>query len=125
MLASIKRLAKVTGMDAERLAELDILHQDINRLKEIRDDLAHKVWAVRGNEMSFSNAHVSRYLREADFEIYTIDELNELARYAPHLSERALNIFPGAVSRGGDYRFLPKEKPARLTVRPTVLPRLS
>ena len=114
MLASIKRLAKVTGMDDERLAELEALHQDINGLKDIRDDLAHKVWAVRGNEMSFSNAHVSRYLHEADFEIYTIDELNELARYAPHLSERALNIFPGAVSRAGDYKFVPKENPARL-----------
>ena len=85
-----QRIANVTGMDQERLAELDELHQDIRALKDIRDDLAHKVWAVRNDEMSFTNYYVSRRVDVADFEIYTIAELNELARYAPHLSERAL-----------------------------------
>jgi hypothetical protein len=67
--------------------------------------------------MAFTNYYVSRRVDVADIEIYTIEELNELARYAPHLSERALNLFPGVAYQVGDYKFIPREKPARLRAK--------
>ncbi len=101
MLSAIKRLAMVTGMAADEFAVLEELHRQIIALKSIRDNVAHKIWAVRGEEMSFSNAHVSRFEDSAEFDVYTVAELNELARYAPHLSERALDLFPNTIARGG------------------------
>jgi hypothetical protein len=114
MLSSIKRVANLTRLDEERLAQLDELHQDIRAFKDIRDNLAHRVWAVRNEEMCFTNYYTGRRMDVADFEIYTIAELNELARYAPHLSERALKLFPEATPQGDDYKFTPRAKPARL-----------
>jgi hypothetical protein len=115
MLSAIKRLAIVNGMDKATFAALEELHRQIDVLKCVRDDVAHKIWAVRGEEMSFSNSHVSRLEDSADFSIYTITELNELARYAPYLSERMLNFFPGTIARGGP---LPsRDIPARLVKR--------
>jgi hypothetical protein len=83
MLSAIKRLAKVSDMDEGTFKDLERLCQDIENLKSIRDDAAHKVWAVRGREMSFSNYYISRLEGAAEFITYTIDELNDLARYAP------------------------------------------
>jgi hypothetical protein len=115
MLAAIKRVARVSGMSGPEYAALEELHRQIGVFKDVRDNTAHKIWAVRGREMSFSNAHVSRFQDSAEFAVYTIEELNELARYAPYLSERALDFFPKTVARGG--RLPSREIPLRL--RPT------
>jgi transposase InsO family protein len=50
--------------------------------------------------MSFSNAYVSRREDVADFAVYSIGELNELARYAPTLSHWAPDLFPDTLHRG-------------------------
>jgi hypothetical protein len=67
--------------------------------------------------MAFSNYYVSRRIDVTDIEIYTIEELNELARYAPHLSQRALKLFPETAPQGSGYAFQPRKKPARLRAK--------
>ena len=61
MLSAIKRVAQVTGMPKPDFAVLEELHREIEILKSVRDDVAHRIWSVRGEKMSFSNAHVSRH----------------------------------------------------------------
>lgn len=112
MLAAIQRLAKLREMTDAQLDELEALRQDIAAFKNVRDNVAHKVWAIRGEQMSFSNAHVSRFQDSAEFDIYAVSELNDLARYAPYLSERALALFPGAIYYGG--KLPSRGKPALL-----------
>lgn len=112
MLSAIQRLAKLRDMTPDQLSELEELGQDIAALKNIRDYVAHKVWAINGDQMSFSNYYVSRSQSSADISVYTVSELNDLARYTPYLSERAGNLFPGTFFQDGS---LPsREKPARL-----------
>ncbi len=101
MMDGLRRLVALAEWPTEQTQKLEELFRQINALKLVRDDVAHRVWAVRGREMSFSTAHVSRREDSAEFAIYTIDELNELARYAPALSMRALDLFPDTMFRAG------------------------
>ena len=114
MLAAIKRLAKVTNMTTTDFAKLEEVHQDINALKDIRDDAAHKVWEVNGQQMAFTNVFVARTEESQEVTLYSVEELNELARYAPHLSERCLQLFPDCLTLERSYKFSSREKPARL-----------
>lgn len=113
-IAAIKRAAKARSLPDDTLIALDQLAQDIQALRDIRDYVAHRIWAVNGRQMAFTNYHHARFVESADVAIYTIDELNELARYAPYLSERALDLFPETITRAGDYKLPLRDKPARL-----------
>jgi hypothetical protein len=117
MLAAIKRVAVATGMTDDKLKELDQLQQDIQTLRDVRDHAAHRIWAANGRVIAFSNYHHARKVESADVAFYTIDELNELARYAPYLSERAMDLFPEAVLRVEGDRLPPRDIPARLRNR--------
>lgn len=101
MVDALRKLATLASWPSEKLEELSELFRQIQTLKIVRDDVAHRVWAVCGNEMSFSNFHTSRREDSAEFAIYTIAELNELARYAPVLSIQALDLFPETMPKSG------------------------
>jgi hypothetical protein len=113
MLSSLRRLARVQGKQTEWFEQFEDLRSDIQSLKNIRDDVAHKIWAVNERQMQFSNSYVAREDELIERTVYTVEEINELACYAPHLSERALDLFPGTVSP--PIGKLPsRDKPARL-----------
>lgn len=64
------------------------LFNEIERLNKVRDDIAHRHMLVRGREMSFSNARTARTPERLSFTRYSIDDLNDMARYAEKLTER-------------------------------------
>jgi hypothetical protein len=114
MLAAIKRVAKATERSDEDLKKLDDLQQNIKAMKDIRDHAAHRIWAVAERQMAFTNHHLSRFEQSAEVDIYTIEELNDVARYAPYLSERALELFPDAIARIPGDKLPSREKPLPL-----------
>jgi hypothetical protein len=114
MLSAIRRLAKAQGKDGAWLAEYERVRKDIQTFKDIRDDVAHKIWAVADRQMRFSNSYVARDDDGIETEIYSIDDLNALARYAARLSEEMLNLFPGTATPL-DGTTTPRERPSLLS----------
>lgn len=114
ILSAIKRAAKARALPEQTLATLDDLVQDVQSVRDIRDHLGHRIWAVKERQMAFTNYHQVRFVESAEVAIYSIDELVDIARYIPYLSERALNLFPETIIRADDFELPSREKPARL-----------
>lgn len=74
--------------------------------------------------MSFSNYYVSKFEDSAESVHLTIEEVNELARYAPHLSAKMLEFFPDVEWRDPSDRPKPSPRmPARLRKRLNIPPK--
>jgi hypothetical protein len=116
MLSAIKRVARLSNMEESRFKEWERLETDITEFKKIRDDAAHRIWAVKGNEFAFSNVHIARSDDAAEIRTCTVNEINDLARYARYLSERALDLFPDTVGRSQE-RLPSRERPRLLPAR--------
>jgi hypothetical protein len=64
------------------------LFVEIERLNDVRDDIAHRQMFVHGREMTFSNLQTARTPDRAHAEIYSIDDLNDMSSYAEKLAKR-------------------------------------
>jgi hypothetical protein len=77
---------------------MDHLFDEIRRLKSVRDHIAHRRFYVCQRQMAFTNSETARSLIQEEYDLYSIDELNDFARYAAHLTSRAnLILNPEAV----------------------------
>lgn len=81
----------------------DLLHSDVlnrgldhgNRLKLIRDIIAHRTWAFREREMAFSSFWTSRTMSNEDVEVYSIEYLNTVADHANTIALMLIHPFSG------------------------------
>ena len=67
---------------------MDQLFIEISTLKEIRDLVAHQRFFVKENRMAFTNYDTARTLAATKMQFYSVDDLNEFAKYADRLAKR-------------------------------------
>jgi hypothetical protein len=75
---------------------MEPLFKEIQDLKLVRDRVAHHRFFVRERAMIFTNADTARSTPAAQFNLYSVEELNEMAEYAGRLTAR-LYLLRGAL----------------------------
>jgi len=96
LIAALRRVVNAREIDAiaarrpipPKPDAMEPLFKEIANLKVVRDHIAHHRFFVREREMIFTNAETARSSIAAQFNRYSIDELNEMSEYAGRLAER-------------------------------------
>jgi hypothetical protein len=79
LITTIRRVAKIKhGQHQELMTAMENTFEKISALKDRRDHVAHRLFAVRGYEMAFHNSASARVL-PPEFIVYTVAEINDYA----------------------------------------------
>jgi hypothetical protein len=100
LIVALRNLAAKQKPPGEILEKLEAIFKEINRLKQARDDLAHRACMVKGDTLAFHNAMVSKTEEAIAVNYYSIDELDEFSSYAAGLLFRLRSLSPALFPRG-------------------------
>jgi hypothetical protein len=102
LISAIRRVVRARERDAiisgaakpPNPPAMEPLFVEIHNLKLVRDHIAHHRFFVFEREMIFTNTDTARSSIDAQFNHYTVDDLNEMAAYAERLVKRVYRLRP-------------------------------
>jgi hypothetical protein len=102
VMGALRRIAELIDSDRKLTEDMSILFDEINNLRNVRNNVLHRSFMVKGNKFAFHNTLYAKTDSHIDVSFYSLEEIQEFTNYACHLGLRiaALSgrIVPGYTS---------------------------
>lgn len=92
VMQALRRIAETRKVSPDATARIEMLFQEIQVLRNVRDKLAHRSCMVAGEKLAFHNAFLAKTDAAIEVDIYTLAELVEFSDYAARLGQRVLAL---------------------------------
>lgn len=85
LVTMIRRILPLLCDDLNIRMRVESVLTDVSSVKKVRDHLAHRPFAVSGDNMAFFNGFTARNLK-GDIAVYSLDDLKECCTFCSRLS---------------------------------------